>query len=413
MLNTMRLLLLLACTLVAASAARADDAADPFALQSAAPHAVIMDHETGKVMFSRAGDVPMAPASMAKLMTVAIMFEKLKHGELKLDDTFTVSERAWRLSVAGRAESSKMFVSIGSRIRVEDLLRGIIIQSGNDACTVVAEHFSGGEAAFSELMNAQARRIGMKNSVFRNASGLPDPEMHVTAEDLALLASHIIREYPAYYRYFSEREFTWNGIHQANRNLLLAGYEGADGLKTGHTSVSGYGMVASAVRDGRRLIVVVNGLPNETERANEAKRLLDIGFREFKPYELFAKDTVVDQAPVWGGDGETVPLVVAAPLRVLMRRHQRDSLKVTLSYEGPLAAPVRKGQAVGSLRVSASGMPDIDVPVLAGADVAEGGFLKKVRIGVEGLLAGSPEAAPVTRELGIDERPSPAPSGKQ
>lgn len=391
--------------LVALSPARAADEAptDAFALNSIAKHAVIMDYETGAVMFSKDGDVEMAPASMAKLMTVAIMFQKLKHKELRLEDTFTVSERAWRLSVAGKSASSKMFVSIGSRIKVEDLLRGIIIQSGNDACTVVAEHFSGGEEAFAELMNAEARRIGLKNSVFRNASGLPDPGMHVTAHDLAILAAYLIREYPEYYHYFSEREFTWNGIRQANRNLLLGSYDGADGLKTGHTLASGYGLVASAVQEGRRLIVVVNGLRNETERAAETKRLLDIGFREFKPYDLFAKGGVIDNAPVWGGDQDTVPLVPADKLRVHLRRHQRDSMKVVLSYDAPVPAPVRKGQVIGSLKVTASGMPEMTIPVAAGADVGEGGFFSQIERGVRGLVSDASAPEKVSRDVAVEE----------
>jgi len=346
-----------------------------------------MDYDTGTLMFSKAGDQEMAPASMAKLMTAAVIFERLKRGELQLDDTFTVSERAWRLSVAGKTASSKMFVSIGSQIRVEDLLRGIIIQSGNDACTVVAEHFSGSEEAFAELMNAEARRIGLKNSVFRNASGLPHPEMKVTAHDLAILAAYLIREYPEYYRLYSEREFTWNRIRQANRNPLLGTYPGADGLKTGHTSVSGYGLVGSAVREGRRLILVINGLPSEAARAMEAKRLMDIGFREFKPYPLFAAGAVVDKAPVWGGDQASVPLVTASPLTVLMRRDQRDSMKAVLTYDAPLSAPVRKGQVVGQVRVSIAGLPELKVPVAAGADVPEGGLVARAALGLRGIFS--------------------------
>jgi D-alanyl-D-alanine carboxypeptidase (penicillin-binding protein 5/6) len=387
--NTIRVcicFLAFACLgLAGVGAATAAD--DPLALQTTAPYAVIMDYDTGTLMFSKAGDQEMAPASMAKLMTAAVIFQRLKRGELKLDDTFTVSERAWRLSVAGKTASSKMFVSIGSQIRVEDLLRGIIIQSGNDACTVVAEHFSGSEEAFAELMNAEARRIGLKNSVFRNASGLPHPEMKVTAHELAILAAYLIREYPEYYRLYSEREFTWNRIRQANRNPLLSSYPGADGLKTGHTSASGYGLVGSAVRDGRRLIMVINGLPSEAARAMEAKRLMDIGFREFKPYALFATGAVVDKAPVWGGGEASVPLVTASPLTVLMRRDQRESMKAVLTYDAPLSAPVRKGQVVGQVRVSIKGLPDQQVPVAAGADVPEAGLISRAALGLKGIFS--------------------------
>jgi len=400
------LLALLWCISVRVASSTAIE--DPLALQSIAPYAVIMDYDTGTLMFSKAGDELMAPASMAKLMTAAVIFQKLKQGELKLDDTFTVSERAWRLSVAGKTASSKMFVSIGSQIRVEDLLRGIIIQSGNDACTVVAEHFSGSEEAFSELMNAEARRIGLRNSVFRNASGLPHPEMKVTAHDLAILAAHLIREYPEYYNLYSEREFTWNRIRQANRNPLLGTYPGADGLKTGHTSASGYGLVASAEREGRRLIVVINGLASEKERAMESKRLLDIGFREFKPYKLFADGAVIDRAPVWGGAQDTMPLVTSAPLTVLMRRHQRETMKAVLTYDAPLSAPIRKGQVVGKVTVSIKGLPDMQVPVAAESDLDEGGVFTKMKLGVQGLFSGTEAAAQVQRDIAPAATPVPA-----
>jgi D-alanyl-D-alanine carboxypeptidase (penicillin-binding protein 5/6) len=393
------LILLVSACLGFAGVGAAAATEDPLALQTTAPYAVIMDYNTGTLMFSKAGDQEMAPASMAKLMTAAVIFQRLKRGELKLDDTFTVSERAWRLSVAGKTASSKMFVSIGSQIRVEDLLRGIIIQSGNDACTVVAEHFSGSEEAFAELMNAEARRIGLKNSVFRNASGLPHPEMKVTAHDLAILAAYLIREYPEYYRLYSEREFTWNRIRQANRNPLLGSYPGADGLKTGHTSASGYGLVGSAVRDGRRLIMVINGLPSEAARAMEAKRLMDIGFREFKPYSLFAAGAVVDKAPVWGGGEASVPLVAASPLTVLMRRDQRESMRAVLTYDAPLSAPVRKGQVVGQVRVSIKGLPDQQVPVAVGADVPEGSLISRAALGLKGIFSEPAKPESINRQV--------------
>lgn len=401
-------LFVIAISLCSMNAANADEIT-AVEMTSPAAHAIIMDHETGSVLFSKDADVAMGPASMAKLMTVAIMFQKLKHGELRLEDTFTVSERAWRLSVAGKSESSKMFVSIGSQIKVEELLRGIIIQSGNDACTVVAEHFSGSEEAFADLMNAEGKRIGLKNSVFKNASGLPDPGMHVTAHDLAILAAFLIREYPDYYHYFSEREFSWNGIKQANRNLLLGAYQGADGLKTGHTSASGYGMVASALVEGRRLIVVVNGLKSEAERAAETKRLLDIGFREFKTYDLFAKNDIVEQAEVFSGSEERVPLVVTQKTRMLMRRSQRASLKAVLTYDAPLLSPVRKGQIVGKVTFTAENALPLEVPVAAGADVEEGGLMTKIKLGVTDLFSGGPQPAQLSKDLSMPtEQPATA-----
>lgn len=401
----MRLLSFLALALIAlvAPAGAQPVAADTAALQTNAQFALMMDHETGSVLFSKDGDQPMAPASMAKLMTVAILFEKLKHGDLRLEDTFTVSERAWRLSVAGKNESSKMFVSIGSQIKVEDLLRGIIIQSGNDACTVVAEHFSGSEEAFSELMNAEAKKIGLANSVFRNASGLPHPEMHVTAHDLARLASYIIREFPQYYHIFGEREFVWNGIKQGNRNMLLGTYAGADGLKTGHTADSGYGMVASAVQDGRRLILVVNGLANETERAAETKRLLDLGFREFRTYALLKPGDVVGEAEVWAGEQRTVPLAVRQPVKILMRRASREGLKVVLNYNEPVMSPVQRGQELGKLTITAPGIPDVTVPVFAGAEVDSGGIFTQIKMGIKELISSGPEPQPSSQAVKLSE----------
>ncbi len=380
-------------------------------IQTNAQFALMMDYETGAVLFSKDGDQPMAPASMAKLMTVAILFEKLKHGELKLDDTFTVSEQAWRLSVAGKNESSKMFVSIGSQIRVEDLLQGIIVQSGNDACTVVAEHFSGNEEAFSDLMNAEAKKIGLKNSVFKNASGLPHPDMTVTAHDLALLAQYIIREFPDLYRFFGEKEFTWNGIKQANRNLLLGVYPGADGLKTGHTQASGYGMVASAEQDGRRLILVVNGLKSEAERAAETKRLFDLAFREFRTYALLKAGEVVGEAEVWAGEVRGVPLAVRQPVKLLMRRASRDGLKVKLDYLEPVIPPIARGQELGKLTITAPGVPDVVVPVYAGADVEAGGLMTQIKVGLKEMLSSKPEPVPASADVPLPEsQPADAPA---
>lgn len=380
-------------------------------IQTNARFALMMDYETGAVLFSKDGDQPMAPASMAKLMTVAILFEKLKHGELRLDDTFTVSEQAWRLSVAGKNESSKMFVSIGSQIKVEDLLRGIIVQSGNDACTVVAEHFSGSEEAFSDLMNAEAKKVGLTGSVFKNASGLPHPEMHVTAHDLALLAAYLIREFPDLYRLFGEREFTWNGIKQANRNLLLGSYPGADGLKTGHTQASGYGMVASAEQDGRRLILVVNGLKSEAERAAETKRLFDLAFREFRTYTLLKAGEVVGEAEVWAGEVRGVPLAVRQPVKVLMRRASRDGLKVKLDYLEPVMPPVARGQELGKLTITAPGVPEMVVPVYAGAEVEAGGLMTQIKVGLKDILSSKPEPAPATEDVTLPEsQPADAPT---
>ena len=397
---------LFAAALVASSSADAQRKDETF--QSSAPFAILIDGDGGSVLYERNADQLMPPSSMVKLMTAEVVFNEIRQGRLKLDDEFTVSERAWRLSVAGKNESSKMFVSIGSKIRVDDLLRGIIIQSGNDACTVVAEHFSGSEEAFSDLMNAEAKKIGLTGSVFKNASGLPDPGMHVTAHDLAKLAAYVIREFPEQYGIFAEREFTWNKIKQANRNLLLGTYPGADGLKTGHTADSGYGMVASAQQDGRRLIMVVNGLKSEAERAAETKRFLDMGFREFRSYALLKPGDVVGEAQVWAGGVRSVPLSVRQPVKMLMRRASRDGLKVTVTYMEPVASPVARGQELGKLTITAPGVPEMTVPVFAGADVEEGGLMTQIKIGINELMSGAPEPASKTEELTISGAPRSA-----
>jgi D-alanyl-D-alanine carboxypeptidase (penicillin-binding protein 5/6) len=360
-------------------------------LQSNAQFAVVMDFDTGALLFSKGGDELMKPASMAKLMTVSILFEKLKHGDVKLDDKFLVSEAAWRQGMTEKSEGSKMFVQVGDSITVEDLIRGIVIQSGNDACIVVAEHFAGSEEAFAALMNAEAKRMGLQHSTFANSNGLPDPRQNVSAHDLALLARYIIKEFPQYYHYFSEKEFTWSKITQPNRNLLLTSYPGADGLKTGHTAESGYGMTASAVQDGRRLIVVVNGLKGENDRLAEVKRLFDIGFREFKTYALLKPGDVVGEARVWAGETHSVPLTVKQPVNIMLRRASRSGLKVTLKYDEPLVPPIDSGKPLGSLLITAPGAPDMTVPVYAAAPVESGGVMTYMRVGAQALVMGKAE----------------------
>jgi len=320
----------------------------------------------------------MKPASMAKLMTVAVVFEKLRRGELHLDDKFTVSAKVWA-QFAHDAETSKMFVGIGEAIRIEDLIRGIIVVSGNDACAVVAENIAGSEVEFAKLLNAEARRIGLMQSTFANSNGMPDPAQNVTAHELALLARHLIKDYPDYYHYFGEKELTWNKVTQPNRDLLLASYPGADGLKTGHTDESGFGMTASAKQDGRRMIVVVNGLPSAEARAAEAGRLLDIGFKEFKTYTLVKSGETVGAAPVWAGEHREVALAVHQPVRLLMRRAARERLRVTLSYEEPLLPPIARGDELGTLTFAAPAMPLLTIPVYAAAAERSGGIVTQIK----------------------------------
>jgi D-alanyl-D-alanine carboxypeptidase (penicillin-binding protein 5/6) len=375
-------------------------------LQTNAQYAAVMDFDTGALLFSKDGDQLMKPASMAKLMTIAILFEKLKHGDVKLDDKFLVSETAWRQGMTEKSEGSKMFVQVGDSISVEDLIRGIVIQSGNDACVVVAEHFAGSEPAFADLMNAEAKRIGLQHSTFANSNGLPDPRQNVSAHDLALLARYIIKEFPQYYHYFGEKEFTWSKITQPNRNLLLTAYPGADGLKTGHTAESGFGMTASAVQDGRRLIVVVNGLKSENDRLAEVKRLFDIGFREFKTYALFKPGDVVGEATVWAGAAHSVPLTVKQPVNIMLRRASRSGLKVTLKYDEPLVPPIDNSKQLGTLLITAPGAPDMTVPVYAAAPVESGGVLTYVRVGAQALVMGKADMQ--AAEDASEQTPAPA-----
>ena len=389
--------------LAGASFARAQPAEAPFSpqstaqtvtigpdgtIQTAARQLLFMEYETGEVLYEKDGYTPMKPASMAKLMTTAVLFEKLKTQELGLDTLFTVSETAWRISVGQRAASSKMFLEVGKKVRLEDLLRGIIIQSGNDATLVAAEGVAGSEEAFAGLMNETAQKIGLKSSTFRNSSGLPHPEQWVTAHDLALLARYIISSYPQQYRYYAEREFKFAGIVQANRNPLLARFPGADGMKTGHTAESGYGLVGTAIRDGRRIIMVINGLTSEAERAAEASRLMEIAFNEFRSYALFSKGDQVGEAEVFAGVNSAVPLLINRDVRVTLRRDARAGLKAVIRYDGPLEAPVARGQAAGVLEISAPGMDTISVPLSTGKASARVGILDTVQLGLKDLLAG-------------------------
>jgi serine-type D-Ala-D-Ala carboxypeptidase (penicillin-binding protein 5/6) len=353
-------------------------------MSTSAAHAVLMDYDTGEILFDHDGDTPMPPSSMSKLMTVELVFQRLKDHSLKLTDVFHVSEKAWR--EGADSSESKMFVMVGTDISVEDLLKGIIVQSGNDACVVVAEALGGTEEGFAKMMTRRAKQLGLTQSHFVNSTGMPDPGQYMSAHDLAVLAAYIIRTYPEYYPYFALQDFTWSGIHQPNRNPLLFDNIGADGLKTGHTDAGGYGLVGSAVRGGRRLILVVNGLTSERQRAEETRRLLEIGFRDFKRYDLFGTSDVVGQAEVWGGKEATVPLKLAAPLSITLQRAAREDMKVTLQYQAPVPAPIAAGQQIGTLTVTAPERPNKTVPVYAAAAVPETGIFGHIILGINALL---------------------------
>ena len=338
------------------------------AIETIAREAILMDTTTGEVLFEKNADQLMAPASMSKMMTTYLIFERLRDGQLSLDDTFSVSETAWRKGGA-KSGSSTMFLEPGTRVRVEDLIRGIIVQSGNDASIVIAEELAGSEEAFALEMNRRARELGLRDSTFKNATGWPDPGHVTTARDLAILAIRTIEDFPEFYHYYAEKEFTYNGIRQINRNPLIYKDIGVDGLKTGHTVDSGYGLAASAKRGDRRLILVVNGLLSRKARGREPERLLEWGFREFNNYTLFKAGDLVTEADVWLGRKAAVPLLIERDLVITLARKARLGMKVTVEYEGPIPAPVAKGDRLAKLVVTAPEREPLEVPLVAGADV--------------------------------------------
>ncbi|MBI2978415.1 MAG: D-alanyl-D-alanine carboxypeptidase [Rhodospirillales bacterium] len=357
------------------------------AIETIAKQAILVEVTTGEVLFEKNADQLMAPASMSKMMTAYMVFERLKNGGLSLDDTFPVSEDAWRRGGA-KSGGSTMFLEPGKRVRVEDLIRGIVVQSGNDACIVVAEALASSEKAFAEEMTKKGRELGLKNTVFKNASGWPDPEEVTTARDLALLAERTIEKFPDYYHYYAEKEFTYNGIRQINRNPLLYKDMAADGLKTGHTEASGYGLTASAVRDGRRLILVVNGLDSKKDRAREPERLMAWGFREFNNYRLFSAGDEVTKADVWLGEEKKVSLVIEKQLLITMPRNARPEMKVTVHFDNPVPAPIANGAVVARLVVTTPGRASVEVPLKAGAEVKRLGLFGRLGAAFKAILWG-------------------------
>jgi len=350
--------------------APADTPLGPLDVQ--ARQALIVDFATGATLLEKNADERMPPSSMSKLMTMYVVFEQLKAGRLQLDQTLPVSERAWRMG------GSKMFVELGSQIRVEDLIRGVIVQSGNDACIVLAEAISGSEQQFAELLNETGRRIGLTNSTFRNSTGWPDPEHRMTARDLATLARRIITDFPDDFRYYNERSFRFNNISQDNRNPLLSRVAGADGLKTGHTEEAGYGLTGTALRGDRRVIMVLNGLPSMRARAEESERLMEWAFREFEAVVLFRAQDTIEEVPVYLGERSKVPMVGGRDLVLTLPRQWRSRLQVRLRYEAPLTAPVARGQQIGEMLVGGQGVPELRVPLLAGADVERLGVVSRI-----------------------------------
>jgi D-alanyl-D-alanine carboxypeptidase (penicillin-binding protein 5/6) len=341
-------------------------------VDTAARFVLLVDFETGATLLEKGGDDRMPPASMSKLMTMYQVFDLIRKGRLRMDQQLPVSEAAWRTG------GSKMFLELNGNVSVENLARGVIVQSGNDACVVLAEGIAGSERAFADMMNATAREIGLTNSNFRNATGWPDPEHRMTPRDLATLARRLIQDFPDEYRLYAERSFRWNNITQENRNPVLGRVSGADGLKTGHTEEAGYGLTASAKRGERRLILVVNGLSSMRARGDESERLLEWGFREFDNVVLFRAADTIEEVPVHLGERRTVPLVGGRDVVATLPRGWRQSLQAKLRYDAPVSAPVAKGQELGHLEVSGRGVPPMTLPLFAGADVARQNIVSRI-----------------------------------
>jgi D-alanyl-D-alanine carboxypeptidase (penicillin-binding protein 5/6) len=355
--------------------------------QTNVPYAILIDPDSDSVLFEKSADQLVAPASLAKLMTLEFIFNELTQGRLKLTDEFVVSENAWRRGGAP-SRGSTMFAAIRSRIAVEDLLRGIIVDSANDACIVLAEGLAGNEPAFAARLTSRAREIGLEKSVFTNATGFADPNQRVTVRELAQLARHIMQKYPDFYSYFAEREFTWNKIRQTNRNPLLAMNIGADGLKTGTTAEAGHGLVGSAVQNGLRLIVAITGAKSEKERADEARRMLEWGFSGFESRLLFAEGQTIGEAKVYGGAASYVPLVGPGTVRLMLPRNASERIIARVVYTGPVPAPISQGQQIGKLKVWRGEKVALEVPLKAAEDVEVGGMTRRAMDAVTELLIG-------------------------
>lgn len=355
-----------------AAAAQAD-------FDTAAPYAAVIDAETRTTLLAKNADTPVPPASMSKLMTAELVFAQLASGGLAMTDQFPVSDNAFR------KEGSKMFLNLGDAPAVSDLLRGLIVQSGNDAAIVLAEGISGSEEAFAQRMNERAAELGLTNSHFANATGLPNPEHKMSVRDLALLALHIIQTYPQYYKIYSEKSFTWAGVEQKNRNPLIYLDDGGDGLKTGYTDEAGYGIVGSAQRDGRRVVAVLSGLESDDARRFQIRRVIGWAFRSFETVTLAEAGAPIGEAAVWLGEKEQVKLALTEPLIATLPRGAKDGTKATIVYDGPVRAPIKQGDPIGALRVELSG-ETIERPLVAAEDVGAGGYGVRLSAGFGYLL---------------------------
>ena len=336
-----------------------------------ASHAFMVDFDTGMVLYEKNPDMRMPTSSMSKVMTMYVIFEALKNGQISLNDEFLVSEKAWRKG------GSKMFVEVDKSVRVEDLVRGVIVQSGNDATIVLAKGLAGTEEYFAKALTAKAKELGMSNSNFMNASGWPDPEHYSTPRDLATLGVAIIKNFPDYYGYYAEKEFTYNNITQRNRNPLLYRNIGADGIKTGHTDVGGYGLIGSGVHNGRRVVLVVNGLEDEQARAKESAKLLEWGLRGFQNVSLLKGDEPVAKIDVAMGKDDSIVAVTGRDLDITLPTLERQGLKIEVRMTEPLIAPIEKGQKIGMMSIHVPQLTTLDVPLLAVQDVPRMGLISR------------------------------------
>ena len=360
------------------------------ALDTAARAAMVVDMSSGAVLLEKNADVPLPPASMSKLMTLNMVFEALQEGRLSLDEKFRVSVKAWKMG------GSRMFVREGDRIRIEDLIRGVIIHSGNDACVVLAEGLAGSEDAFAQRMTERARELGMMQSTFANATGWPHPAHRMSARDLLFLTERMIKTFPEYYHYYAETDFTWDNVTQKNRNPLLYLDIGADGLKTGHTEEAGYGLVGSAQRGDRRVAFMVSGLGSVKERSVESERLLNWAFREFKTDKIASAGQIVGEAKVWVGSESTVPLAPQNDIVATAPYGGLKEMEITVRYDGPIEAPIALGQPIAELVVKAPDMPPVVTPLVAAKAVERGGVLPRVSAVLQLIadLANSPTEEP-------------------
>ena len=368
---------------VAASPAPSPAAAvkkDP--IETQATHAILVDVNTGAILLNKNADDKMPTSSMSKTVSLYLVFDALKKGQWKLTDELPVSEKAWKMG------GSKMFIKVGTKVKVEDLIRGVATISGNDAVVCLAEGLAGSEDDFTDRINALAKNLGMTNSHFMNASGWPVDGHYSTPRDLATIGQHLIKDFPEYYHYFSEKDFTYNSIKQPATDPLIGKVQGVDGIKTGHTDIAGYGLISSAMRDGRRLILVMNGLPTNEARATEGARLLEWGFRNFEDDKVLSKDEEVDKAKVWLGEEDEVPLVVENDVTLSMPAAKHTDLKMAVHYKGPIEAPIRKGTVIGKLHIVVPDQEPQDIDLVAGKDVEREGLFGRVASRLHYLLGG-------------------------